>query len=78
MGLELGVEPCGESAQTMGMVGLDVELEGQLAVHGLDQLAQMGMQASERLRRLGPVIGTRHGGEREVAACGRVGRAMAR
>ena len=42
------VEARGQSPEAVGMVSFDVKLEGQLAVDGLDELAQMRVQVAKR------------------------------
>lgn len=49
------------------MIGFDVELEGELTVDGLDELAQMRVQVTERPRGLTPLVTARRRDERDVA-----------
>ena len=49
------------------MVGFDVELERELTVDGLNELAQMCMQVAKLPRGLSVLVATRYGHERDVA-----------
>ncbi len=53
VGREFGVEARRQPSETVGMVGFDVELEGELTVDGLDELTQMRVQLTERPLRAG-------------------------
>ena len=70
---ELGVEASCQAQEAVGVVGFDVQLERQLAVDCLDQLAQTRMQVAVSLRRLGAVVAARDGQQADVAV-GRAGR----
>ena len=68
MGGELGGESGDQPPQAMGVIGLDVKLEGELAVDRLDQLAQVSVEMAKCLGGLRPLISARHGDEMDVAA----------
>src|SRR5262249_23126371 len=70
---ELGVEVRGEAAKAMGMVSFDVQLERELAVDGLDELAQMRVQVAKRRRGTGALVAAWHGHEVDVALRAQVG-----
>ena len=76
MGGELGVAACGETAQAVGVVGLNMQLERKLVVDSLDQLAQMGVQVATRLGGTSALVAARYAHQRDVAR-GALNRALA-
>jgi hypothetical protein len=67
MGREFGQQAGAESPEGMGMIELDVELFGQLAVDGLDDLAHCIEQTAVRLGQLTPLIAAGQGQQTHVS-----------
>src|SRR5258705_13932126 len=63
---QFGVEARCQTPEGMGMIGLDMELQGQLTVDHFDHLAQMRVQMAIGRRGLGRLIATRHGEQADV------------
>jgi len=55
------------------MVRFDVQLERELAVDGLDELAQMRVQVAKRRRGMGALVAAWYGHEVDVARRAQVG-----
>jgi hypothetical protein len=70
---EQGVEAHGESANVMGMVSFYVQLDRELAVDGLDELAHLRVRVAKRRRWMGALVAAWYGHEVDVALRVQVG-----
>ena len=61
MGGEFGIQANTEAPEAMGMIALQVELRLQLAVDGLNHLAQAVDEATQRSGKLAFLVATRQG-----------------
>src|SRR5215204_2382512 len=66
VGGELAVEAGAEAIEGVGMVLLDVEEGGELAVDGLDDLAPAGLERGESRWELDALVLARHSQQRDA------------